>query len=215
MYNVVKAFLCFKLSMIIYKIENKINGKCYIGQTVQPLEKRIRRHQRESGCHVIYRAIQKYGIENFIVSVLAIATSVEELNKLEIDLIKENKSLIPNGYNLTTGGKGSGSHIVTPEVREKIRKGLMGNTNNSGNKHSDKTKKQQSESRKLLLKSTDFEIPRGERIGTSVLKETQVKEIKLKLETQSTLSIAKEYGVSWSCIKSIKSGESCKHVNVL
>ena len=31
--------------MLIYKITNKINGKCYIGQTIKPAEVRWKEHQ--------------------------------------------------------------------------------------------------------------------------------------------------------------------------
>ena len=53
--------------MVIYKFENKINGKVYIGQTVQKLSKRISSHKYPSSNKnlPIDAAIKKYGIENF------------------------------------------------------------------------------------------------------------------------------------------------------
>ena len=71
--------------MLIYKITNKLNGKSYIGQTTVSIETRVKAHMRKSACHGIYRAIQKYGIENFTVEQIDTATTQEELN------IKEEK----------------------------------------------------------------------------------------------------------------------------
>jgi predicted GIY-YIG superfamily endonuclease len=48
----------------IYKITNTINGKVYIGQTIQPLDKRWSQHKRSARMkepYSIHRAIAKYG----------------------------------------------------------------------------------------------------------------------------------------------------------
>jgi len=48
--------------MIIYKITNKINGKSYIGQTIQKLEYRIGDHFSGHGnARRLSSAIKKYG----------------------------------------------------------------------------------------------------------------------------------------------------------
>ena len=44
-------------------------------------------------------------IENFIYEILACELSVEEAEKMEIDLIKERNTLAPNGYNLKANGE--------------------------------------------------------------------------------------------------------------
>lgn len=60
----------------IYKITNKINGKVYIGQTIQSVKDRWHRHcgkksirSAEMSMH-IKRAILKYGKENFIIETI-------------------------------------------------------------------------------------------------------------------------------------------------
>lgn len=61
---------------IIYIIKNNINGKVYIGQTIQKLKDRWYRHCGKSGLSKnelnmhIKRAIFKYGKENFTIEVL-------------------------------------------------------------------------------------------------------------------------------------------------
>ena len=56
------------MSIGIYKITNKINNKCYIGQSVN-LESRIRSHKSMLKHHnedndLLNKATQKYGYEN-------------------------------------------------------------------------------------------------------------------------------------------------------
>ena len=64
--------------MVIYKFENKINGKVYIGQTIQKLSKRISSHKYPSGNKYlpIDSAIRKYGIENFSITIIDHANSL-------------------------------------------------------------------------------------------------------------------------------------------
>lgn len=95
--------------MIVYKITNLINNKIYIGQTVQKMILRFQAHFVESkrgSERPICRAIRKYGKENFIIEQVGSAKNIEDLNKLEIELIKKYESLTTqHGYNATEGGK--------------------------------------------------------------------------------------------------------------
>lgn len=96
--------------MIIYKITNLINNKVYIGQTIQPLKKRIGQHF--SNCTLskytnlpLYNAIAKYGKDNFKVDVIDNAITKEELNKKEEMWIYKLNSTNRNfGYNIARGG---------------------------------------------------------------------------------------------------------------
>lgn len=91
--------------MIIYKITNKITGKCYIGQTVQTLQRRWYKHLHNNRCPAMRDAIKKYGEENFTIEVIDTAETIDELNEKEIYWISFFNSLVPNGYNLQSGGK--------------------------------------------------------------------------------------------------------------
>ncbi len=68
----------------IYLISNLINGKCYVGQTVQDINCRLRRHR--IGPFAVGNALRKYGEENFSVEVIADSLNADELNDAE-DLI--------------------------------------------------------------------------------------------------------------------------------
>ena len=54
--------------MIIYKIQNKINGKIYIGQTRNLLDNCMKDHVRKNK-YGIDIALNKYGIQSFDISV--------------------------------------------------------------------------------------------------------------------------------------------------
>ncbi len=127
--------------MIIYKAENKINGKIYIGQTTLSLEKRIRQHLSKKR-DAFPLAVKKYGLDKFTIEVIDIAGSPEMLSWKEKYWIRLYNSMTPNGYNLTAGGdknyivsQGTKEkiqqaligHIVSQETREKIRMALKGN----------------------------------------------------------------------------------------
>ena len=94
--------------MYVYKITNKINNKNYIGIT-NNIKKRWDNEKsypsNPKKRQVIQNAIHKYGAENFVFEVLHRNISVEEAVELECQLIKENNSLVPNGYNVHPGGQ--------------------------------------------------------------------------------------------------------------
>jgi group I intron endonuclease len=112
--------------MVVYKITNKITNESYIGQTVQSLKKRWNSHcSIKSGnkCTYIYRAIQKYGKENFEISIITRCNSIEEMNHREAYYIKLFNTLAPDGYNLDSGGKNKRTHQDTKDKISKIHKG--------------------------------------------------------------------------------------------
>lgn len=102
----------------IYKITNQINQKSYIGKTtlLNPLE-RWRQHKAESNKErskhrALYRAFNKYGVENFIFEIIE-EISAEELNQREQYYIQQYNTF-HNGYNETLGGDGI-SYLELPE----------------------------------------------------------------------------------------------------
>lgn len=98
----------FSMNGKIYIIKNTVNEKCYIGQTVQKLNKRFTQHKRLSEVcsnQLIYKAIKKYGAEKFYIELIEDGiSSPDELNKKEVEYIKKYNTLKPNGYNLCPGG---------------------------------------------------------------------------------------------------------------
>ena len=94
----------------IYKIENLINGKVYIGQSVD-IQYRFKNHKSESFNPksnaydtAIHRAIRKYGVDNFSFDIVE-ECDQDKLREREIYWIDYYNSF-GDGYNLTSGGEG-------------------------------------------------------------------------------------------------------------
>ena len=88
---------------VVYVHINKINGKAYVGQTLQDPERRFRKNSKTyvnyKSCSVFYKALKKYGWDNFETTLLASANSILNLNYLEEYFINLYNSMVPNGYN--------------------------------------------------------------------------------------------------------------------
>ena len=112
---------------VIYMITSP-SGKRYIGQTIQPIEKRWKQHLDSSQraykdhCRVLNKAIRKYGGQHFTVEVLEECNN-EEIDTKEQEYIQKHNTLVPNGMNIKAGGK-SGRH--SDETKQMIRNSLKG-----------------------------------------------------------------------------------------
>ena len=95
------------MSCGIYKITNIVNGHAYIGQSINIEErwKNHRCHPKEHSQYPLYRAFEKYGMENFKFEIIELC-SQEELNEREIFYIQKYGTY-GHGYNQTRGGQGS------------------------------------------------------------------------------------------------------------
>jgi group I intron endonuclease len=145
--------------MIIYKLTNINNGKIYIGQTVDSLEKRINGHLNESNNNSTKRpllnALKKYGLKNFKIEIIDTAETQEELDEKEIKWIESLKSLTPNGYNVLGGGQYRKK--TTEEFGKLISNGLL---------NSEKWKKiKQSDSYQKKLKENFIYHNKGKKLS--------------------------------------------------
>lgn len=112
---------------IIYCARNTMNGKVYIGQTVRNLEIRKCEHRwcthpknaHKSNSGLFFNALRKYGFDAFEWTIVFDDVKDEELNDLEIETIAVYRSLVPNGYNLVSGGGSNGK--ASEELKEKLR----------------------------------------------------------------------------------------------
>ena len=117
--------------MKVYCIENKLDGKKYIGITQGEIQRRFKQHKtitntkNSSNKSHIHKAMALYGFSNFKVYELDSAKTKEELFEKEKYWIKllDTKN---NGYNETNGGEGTFGWKPTEEQNkqnsERIKK---------------------------------------------------------------------------------------------
>jgi len=118
---------------LIYKIVNKLNSKVYIGKTSRALKRRWREHIRRAKDKVplpLYRAMNKYGLDNFVIKIIKYCKNSKDLNEKEIELIEKYKSFIGKyghkyGYNLTPGGDGANKIDIDKDIIKKLIKALL------------------------------------------------------------------------------------------
>jgi group I intron endonuclease len=129
--------------LIIYLITNVVNGKIYVGQSVNSLRKRWGSHCYDAGQQspwLLHRAIRKYGPECFKQEVIFETTNFADLDVAEEFYILLWNSNDPSiGYNMTKGGENHGYGYERKDVsainkkrywsinsREKLSKAHLG-----------------------------------------------------------------------------------------
>lgn len=141
------------MSVGIYRIENLVNHKSYIGKS-KYLEDRIAQFYDGDHRNVhLDNSVQKYGIESFKVTILEECT-VEELNDKERYWISYLRTYDPStGYNKTFGGDGGSP---TEETRKKLCLSHIGNKSWRGLTHTELQKRKIGESCRRWHKEVGF-----------------------------------------------------------
>ena len=156
----------------IYLIRNKVNGKCYVGQTTKKnADKRWSEHKRQPrGC--LKAAIHNYGIDKFEFTTICEVPEGdgwrEELDRREIIEISERNTLSPHGYNIEHGG--NKNKEIQPETRRKLSESLKGRKRSTairimvGEAHFKKVE-QWSKDEKILIEIHNSLKGAGEKLG--------------------------------------------------
>lgn len=220
----------------IYKIQNKINKKIYIGQSIN-IEDRTKQHLRNAfneNTHTynypLSRSIRKYGVENFITEVLE-TTSIDTLTEKEQYWINHYNSK-NKGYNQEDAAeskKGESCNFakLTDEKHLRIID-LLKNTKIlmsviaeefgvSGSCVEDINK-----GRRRVLENLKYPIRKnakslahqGELQNTALLNSEQVFIIRSRYVNEDINEIYKDYKniIAWSSFKKICYGVTWKHI---
>ncbi len=146
--------------MFVYKIENLVNSKKYIGQSTQKTEHRLQEHRSKlrSNCHEnrhLQKAWNKYGEDSFLIEIIDNGESIEQLNKLEQKYIDLYDCLNREcGYNIRGGGDNAFLSEETKKLISETKKGVSVHTIESkakivkfltGRIHSEESKRKRSE----------------------------------------------------------------------
>lgn len=175
--------------MIIYKIENKINGKIYIGQTKNKVSDRIASHITNNW--PIGQALRKYGLESFTITIIDHAETKEVLDEKEIYWIKTLDCKIPKGYNVADGGSGASGYSHTEEYKKLLSIRVSGSGNpmnnpetvekirlkNIGRKQSEITKQKRSNALAGKLKTKEH----AQKISDALKGHAVSEEVRLKI----------------------------------
>lgn len=144
----------------IYLWTNLINNKKYVGQAQNFYDRMQDYASGQENDRVIGKAMLKYGIENFEVTVLEKEIEINKLNEREQYWMDYYQCFVPNGYNVCRiAGNTKGYHHTEEDKKkmsriakqrfkehpELIKKGV--NNHMYGKHHSEKTKQKMSKSR--------------------------------------------------------------------
>lgn len=212
----------------IYKIENSINHKVYIGQS-KDLFRRMNEHYGTGFRHSKYKLHQEmreYGIENFKFEILKETYDFDYWEKF---FIYWYQAYNPDyGYNLTVGGQISterkDNFIYTDEMKMKMSEAKKNNWNDEDYRKrilhtqlqgrlSEEGRKNRSNSTKQMWLSGKFK-DQANKISKTMLGMKRPESTKLKMKESSRLREFKhkqEYNAYILTGKEISYHEFCKH----
>lgn len=181
-----------KNKFYIYLIEDHRN-KAYIGMTSKTPVDRFQRHKQNAKLGIethLYRAMRKYGYNNFEVIPLDSASSKEEALNLEKDWISSLGTYKDWGYNCTPGGVGAPLGEEHP---------MYGKSREFSEDHIKEISKSQT----------------GESHNHAKLTNKEVKEIKWLLNNthKKQKIISEKYSMHEDSISMINQGENWSHIN--
>jgi len=213
----------------IYIIENKANGKIYIGSSVN-LRTRWNKHLSDlrRGIHGnphLQAAWNQYGEESFEYRI--IETMEDSVKQRELYYINYYNALDREiGYNIakTTHCPMEGREH-TEESKEKMRQAKLGENNNFyGRTHTEETKRKISEANSGRVRSKEFRLAQSKRISgaqnqNAVMTDELV--VSLRKEYASlenkrgyTAKKARELGIHKSTLRRVLLGETWTHLPI-
>lgn len=204
----------------IYKITNLIDGKIYIGQTVN-YKKREKRHLNslKNGNHHnehLQRAFDKYGEKSFKIELIE-KCDAKELDKKEKRYIKEFDACNHDkGYNMMFGGQQFRN--FTNEVRRKMSEACKGRSFSNEHKkkigiaHAGRTIPRESVEKSIATKKR-LKVHCGEKNPNALISDSVAKKITIKLLSGFPVkTIAEQFQVSTDVVYNIMYNRSYTHI---
>lgn len=140
----------------IYIHINMKNNKKYIGITKNDPIKRWNKGLGYKKCPLFWKAIQKYGWNSFKHIILIQGLNKEEASNKEIELIERYNTTNPlYGYNISKGGYGINSFVLSTETRIRMAENNKGTKNPMYGKHHTEEAKQKMREKKLGKKLSE------------------------------------------------------------
>lgn len=162
----------------IYVLRNTINGKCYVGQTIQRISRRLNAHRLRTQS-AISMAINKYGMDSFD-KVEHTGIPIELLDHFERELISQLNTISPNGYNLESGG--NANKTFSEETKDKMRLAKIGKPQSE----------ESNRKRSLALKGKPLKIEHRNKIAMALIGNKNNVGYICSDETKTKISMAKK-----------------------
>ena len=142
------------------------DGVRYVGRTIRTVAKRFKGHRagaRSESAYPVYAWMRKHGVENVYPEILAVASSHEELARLELEWIEK---LLPSGRLLNLIVVEQGVWVATAEYRANMSAAHRGKVLSEehrakigaagkGRKHSDEARAKMSASQRGRVLSVE------------------------------------------------------------
>ena len=137
----------------VYLVTNTLNGKQYVGQT-------ITKYSKLGHGHAVRDAYKKYGRKNFTYETIVSGINCDKfLDYAEKFWIKTLDTMVPNGYNLESGGRWGKIVYHKP---------------NLGKKFSEEVRKRMSEGQKEYWSSLPVHPNKGKKAGKEALEKKRI-----------------------------------------
>jgi group I intron endonuclease len=197
--------------VIVYLALNTANGRGYVGQTRRDLSVRIKEHARhcrrkDRPLSYFHKAVLKHGVEAFQWVVLAETASDKALDVSERAWIESLGTMVPDGYNLETGGNRNKRH--SEESKARISASLTGHVMSEESKaRVSLTKKGKRYPKRTAEHERKLsECKRGENNPSAKLSNDDVKQILVLIDEGKLTQpqIGAMFGVGGSAISAIK-----------
>ncbi len=219
----------------VYLIRNLVNNKVYVGQTKNFNQRKYgHRYAMKKGVErPLYRAMRKYGFENFTFEVLEECTD-ESINEREQHWVVQFDSFNPErGYNLTSGGNQDTN--VSEETKRKLSESLRGKSKTDEHKRrisdsrmgweglrGDRNPNHRrviegrpldEKTRALLSACASKRV--GEKNANAKLTIDTVRSIKFRLRDGATVAdVVREFCISRSQVNRIRCNQQWQHVTI-
>lgn len=162
---------------IIYRHVYTVDGRSYIGQSINGIHIRNKSHKKSKDETHFHRAIRKYGWDKFTTEILHENIDPMYLDEWEIYYISKYDTYGENGFNMTSGGNGIRGYKHTDEHKHNLSNKMKGVNNHFyGRSHSDETRDLISESRRAERNPNfgkQLSIEHRTKIGKSHFKSVQ------------------------------------------
>src|SRR5271157_3634055 len=129
----------------IYLVQNKVDGKVYIGRTHRAIKIRWKEHLQEASKnrmkYYFYNALRRHGADNLNIQEIAQTEEENKARELEKIYIILFRSSDPKyGYNSTLGGDGAG--VPNALTRAKLSASRQGKNHPCWGRHLSKLQKE-------------------------------------------------------------------------